>query len=62
MQLLKINATNTYLLMSNVYSILLSETSIFQNAIYPMICFFFINVVIVFNKHQFHAYYVLGIF
>lgn len=40
---LKINATNMYLLMSNVYSMFLSEGSMFQNAIYPVTCFFLYN-------------------
>lgn len=51
MQLLKINATTMYLSMSNAYCTFLSEGSMFQNAICPMIWFFFMNVIIALNKY-----------
>ena len=53
MQLLKTDATNIYLLMSNAYSIFLSKGRMFQNAIYSMIWFFFSNIIIVLSNTNF---------
>lgn len=51
MKLLKMNNRNIYLLVSNVYSMFVSDGSILQDVMYPTLQVFFLNVTIPFSKH-----------